>query len=133
MPPEVLERRFGGAAGRTDPTAAATQLPYESWLFQDARFAPAFGKRFDEVPADELAALQQAGNGCVSPRNARGQAISDNMLFLRAFDPRYHPGYALGVQKIREAQAQVDSATTDLAQFAPDDEGDRLASGAWSC
>ncbi len=123
VPAEVLERRFGGGAGRTDPMAAATQLPYESWLFQDARFAPAFGKRFDEVPADERAALQQAGNGCVSPRNARGQAVSDNMLFLRAFNPHYHPGYAQGVQKIREAQAQIDSAKKDLALLAPDDEG----------
>ncbi len=123
VPPEVLERRFGGGAGRTDPAAAAVQLPYESWLFQDARFASAFGKRFDEVPAEERATLQTAGNGCISPRNARGQAISDNVLFLRAFDPRYHPGYAQGVQKIREAQTQIDAAKKDLALLAPDDDG----------
>lgn len=124
VPPEVLDRRFGGGAGRADPkAAAATQLPYESWLFQDARFVPAFGKRFDEVPTDERAALQQAGNGCVPPRNARGQAISDNMLFFRAFDSRYHPRYVDGVQKIREAQSHVGTAKKDLALLAPDDDG----------
>lgn len=123
LPPEVLERRFGGGGGRADPTAAATQVPYESWLFQDARFVSTFGKRFEDVPTDERAALQQAGNGCIAPRNALGQATSDNMLFFRAFDPRYHPGYAQGVQKIREAHSQVDSAIKDLAHSAPDDDG----------
>ncbi len=124
IPPAVLARRFEGgrAAGAA---SAALQVPYESWLLQDARFAPAFGARFDEVPAGDRQGLQRAGNNCPSPRNARGQAIADNMLFFRAFDARYHPRYVQGVVAIRAAHARVDAALKALQGLGADDAGAR--------
>lgn len=119
IPPAVLASRFGG--GR--PGGAAAAIPYESWLLQDARFAPTFGARYDELPPAEQQHLRDAGNNCVAPRNDRGQAIADNMLFYRAFTEPHHARYVQGVARIREAHARVDAAMRDLQGLTGDDDG----------
>lgn len=119
VPPEVQQRRFGGGTGAS---TAAMQIPYESWLLQDDRFVSFYGKPFDAVGADEMQRLQRGGN-CPSPRNARGQAVIDNMFLYRSFDPRYHPRYADGVKAIRAAHAEVRTALAQLRALKPDDEG----------
>lgn len=121
VPAEAQSRRFGGGNGTPNSTAA--QLPYEAWLFQDAHFLPTFGHRFDAVPADERARLQRGGMNCHAPRNTQGQAIADSMLFYRAFDDRYHPRYAQGVVKIREAHAQMDDALQQLKKPGTHEDG----------
>lgn len=123
LPEWVLARRFGGSQGgdRSD----ANQIPYESWLFQDLRFMPAFGTRFDEVPPERRQQFQSAGSGCQPPRNDKGQAMADHMLFSRAFNDRYYPRYVQGVVRIRQAHAKIDVAMTDLAALSADDEGMR--------
>ena len=125
LPPEVQQRRFGGGArpGMAGAAPAALQVPYESWLLEDSRFVPTFGQPFDALPADERDRLQRAGSGCQSPRNARGQATADNMLFYRAFHPQYFPTYAQGVKTIRGARAEVDAALQELQSLRADDTG----------
>lgn len=124
IPPEVLDRRFGRStqAGGSSP---ALQVPYESWLLQDARFEPVFGQTFDAVGPQEAAQFRQAGGGCPSPRNERGQAVVDNMLFARAFDERYRPRYSEGIARIREAQTQAAAAVNLLKGLQADENGAR--------
>lgn len=121
IPAAVLALRFGG--GSRSSTTPATQIPYESWLFQDGRFAAAFGERFDAVDAQTRRRFQSAGNGCAAPRNARNQAIADNMLFFRAFDDRYYVRYGQGVAAIREAHVRRKAMATALAGLPANDEG----------
>ncbi|HRO59257.1 MAG TPA: hypothetical protein PK177_08840, partial [Burkholderiaceae bacterium] len=119
VPSQVLAGRFGG--GR--PGGMAGAIPYESWLLQDARFAPSFGSRYDEASAADQQRLRDAGNNCQSPRNERGQAIADNMLFYRAFTEPYRTRYMQGVVKIRQAHAQVDAAMKELQGLRGDESG----------
>lgn len=122
IPPEALARRFGGGP-RGERGSPAMQLPYEAWLLQDARFEPAFGKRYDEMPVEEGRALHEASRGgCAMPRNERGQAMSDGMLLFRAFDPRFQAQYVQAVRRIREARGTVQRTLQDLATLAPGDE-----------
>ena len=102
IPPEVQSRRFGRA--QPGGASAALQVPYESWLLQDAKFEPVFGKRYDAVTADEASRLRQTASRCPPPRNAQGQSVIDNMFVTRSFDDRYRARYIQGVVQIREAQ-----------------------------
>lgn len=121
IPSEVLARRFGGGPSG----GSAGTIPYESWLLQDARFTSAFGSRYDEVPVAEQQRLRDAGNNCKAPRNERGQAIADNMLFYRAFNEPYRARYVQGVVAIRNAHEQVDAAIEDLRRLRGDEDGAR--------
>jgi hypothetical protein len=124
LPLEIQQRRFGGARpGAQAGSAAALQIPYESWLLEDARFVPTFGQPFDALPADERERLQHAGNGCQAPRNARGQATADNTLFYRAFLPQYFPVYAQGVKAIRATRLEIDTARKELPLLSADARG----------
>jgi hypothetical protein len=123
LPPEALAQRFGGGP-RGDRGSPATQLPYDAWLLQDARFEPAFGKRYDDMTAQEGRRLHEASRGgCAMPRNERGQAMSDGMLLFRAFDPRLQPQYVQAVRQIREAHATIAQTLQALAALPPGDEG----------
>jgi len=121
IPPEVLARRFGGAARGSVETQATAQIPYESWLLEDGRFVPAFGKPYDAIGPDEAASLQKLR--CASPRNAAGQAITDNMFFYRVFQPAFQPRYAQGVRQIRTARQEADAALADLGSLSADEAG----------
>jgi hypothetical protein len=123
IPPEVLAQRFGGGP-RGDRSSPAMQLPYEAWLLQDARFEPAYAKRYEDMSPEEGKRLNDASRGgCTMPRNERGQAMSDNMLLFRAFDPRYQPRYLQGVRQIRDAHENVQQTLQALASLPPGLDG----------
>lgn len=123
IPPEVLASRFGGVA-RGDRGSQASQLHYDAWLLQDARFEPAFGKRYDDMTSEEGKRLHDASRGgCRMPTNERGQAMSDGMLLFRAFDARFQPRYVQAVREIREAHASIRHVRQALAALSPGEEG----------
>jgi hypothetical protein len=125
VPPEVLGRRFGG--GGVDLRSPALRIPYESWLLSDEMFVPAFGEKYDEVTPEEGTELQTVMRNCQQPVNERGQAIFDNMLFYRAFDPRFKPGYLAGVEQIREARAELAGVVQQLEALSGEE-----SAGQWS-
>lgn len=113
--------RADGLEGARRPPAAS--IPRDAWLLEDSRFAPQFGKPYDQLSPDELARFQKMGAGCRSAGRVAGVAPSDQAFFSRVFMPMLFPTLSKGVQAIRAGRQDALAAISKLDTLAPGEDG----------
>ena len=122
IPQEIIQARFTGGV-RLPPELM--QVPYESWLMQDARLEPFIGKTFEAITAQDAEQLSRSSQGCTQHAQGGERLLASPGIFGGVLHPSQHPRVVEGLKKIRAAQQEAAAIRKELSSLTVNDAGVR--------